>query len=114
MMENFMTEIIVYVLGGIFSIGSAYLFVFINQFMESKGIAENIRANESLVKIAVKAVQEAYEDIDGAEKFEIAKDYVIEMANNNGVKIKEEDVDKMIESTVKEFKAEFGDFWKTK
>lgn len=69
---------------------------------EYKAINERLKANEAIVKIAVKAVEQGIVELKGAEKFEAAKDKVIAMLRQKGLPIVEEEVDDMIEAFVHE------------
>ena len=69
---------------------------------EYKAINERLKANEAIVKIAVKAVEQGIVELKGAEKFEAAKDKVIAMLRQKGLPIVEEEVDDLIEAFVHE------------
>ena len=69
---------------------------------EYKAINERLKANEAIVKIAVKAVEQGIVELKGAEKFEAAKDKVIARLRQKGLPIVEEEVDDLIEAFVHE------------
>lgn len=81
------------------------------RLLKKKGVLTQLKQQELLVNIVVKSVQQSYGALGGEQKLAIAKKQLVEMANHNGIKIKEEQVDHVINSTVKQLKAEFGEAW---
>lgn len=113
-MTELIQEILIYIFLGIINIGIGYFFVWLKSWLKKHNVIKELKTNEELVKIAVKAVQEGFSQLDGDEKFAIAKSYVIESANSKGLKVNADDIDWLIDSAVKDFKHTFGDTWKEK
>ena len=68
----------------------------------------NDRTKEAVVRTCVKAVEQLYHDLSGAEKFERAKDGVVQMLNEKGIPISELEMNLLIESVVAEFNYGFA------
>lgn len=75
---------------------------YIISYLDRKGIAAQIENNKKIVSIVVNAVEQAYKELDGEKKLQLAKSKLIKMMNENKIKISEDDLDLMIESMVKE------------
>ena len=58
---------------------------------------------QKVVETCVKAVEQLYQDINGAEKLEKAKDSIIQMLSEKGIVITDLELDMMIEAVVAEF-----------
>lgn len=59
---------------------------------------------EKAVKTVVGAVEQLYKDLEGKERFDIAKENVMEILNSKGVKVTELEIDMLIESFVNSLK----------
>lgn len=77
-----------------------------------KKIQIELESKKNLVSIAVKFIQQAYEDLDGEEKLELAIDWLSEEFAKKGVNVSDEEIEGLIESTLKQLKLEFKDSWK--
>ena len=73
-------------------------------FLNSKGFIVKLENNKELAKIVVNAVQQTYKELNGAEKLNAAKSEFIRLANEKGIKVSENEMNLLIESTVKEMK----------
>ena len=76
----------------------------VKNFYKQKEIKETIENNKIIVGIAVDFAEQTYKALDGAERFEKAKDKAIAMMNERGIPVKEEEIDAMIEQAVLSFK----------
>lgn len=72
----------------------------------------NTQTKKDVVKTCVKAVEQLYRDLHGAEKLEKAKESIVEMLNQKGIEITELELDMFIEEVVAEFN--FDDLWGNK
>lgn len=63
----------------------------------------NTDRKRKVVETCVKAVEQLYRDLDGAEKLEKAKENVFAMLTQEGIEITEIEMDMLIESVVAEF-----------
>lgn len=68
----------------------------------------NDKTKKDVVKTCVKAVEQLYKDLHGAEKFEKAFEASVEMLNSKGINITELEVKMLIESAVAEFNNAFN------
>ena len=76
----------------------------VKNFYNQKEIKETIENNKIIVGIAVDFAEQTHKALDGAERFEKAKDKAIAMMNERGIPVKEEEIDAMIEQAVLSFK----------
>lgn len=63
----------------------------------------NTDRKRKVVETCVKAVEQLYRDLDGAEKLVKAKENILEMLTQEGIVITEIEMDMLIESVVAEF-----------
>lgn len=76
-----------------------------------KGIYEkyvNDKTKEAVVRTCVKAAEQLYHDLSGAEKLARAQEGVVEMLNEKGIPISELEMNLLIESVVSEFNYGFA------
>lgn len=73
-------------------------------YLRAKGVTQKLSNQKELSSIAVKAVEQLYSGAKGSEKFELAKDKLIRMLASKNIKVREEDIDMLIESSVQEIK----------
>lgn len=76
-----------------------------------KGIYEkyvNDKTKEAVVRTCVKAAEQLYHDLSGAEKLAKAQEGVVEMLNEKGIPISELEMNLLIESVVSEFNYGFA------
>ena len=74
----------------------------IKKILEEREIGEEKR---KIAETVVKAVEQLYRDLDGAEKLEKAKENIVEMLQIRGIEISEIELNMLIEATVAEFNA---------
>ena len=70
------------------------------------------QTKKDVVETCVKAVEQLYRDLHGAEKLEKAKESIVEMLNQKGIEITELELDMLIEEIVAEFN--YDDLWGNK
>jgi hypothetical protein len=68
----------------------------------------NDKTKEAVVRTCVKAAEQLYHDLSGAEKLKKAQDGIVEMLNEKGIPISELELNLLIESVVAEFNYGFG------
>ena len=66
---------------------------------------------KELAKSVVRWVEQVYSDIDGREKFEIAKLRLYDLAEEDKIPITRKQAETFIEEAVREFKDSFGEDW---
>lgn len=71
---------------------------------ELNNVIKTLSANKSIVQIAVSSIEQMYQELNGPEKFEKAKDEAIKMLNEAGLPVNEAEVDNLIEQSVAELK----------
>lgn len=71
-------------------------------YLKKKGIIAKIASNKELANIVVGAVEQTYKHLHGEEKLNLAKIELIKQAKKKGLKISEDELDLLIESSVKE------------
>lgn len=76
-------------------------------YLKKKGILKNIENNQAIVKIAVNAVEQVYNTrLDGKEKLQSAMDESRKIMFKHNIKISDDELKLLIESTVRQAKAE--------
>lgn len=73
-------------------------------YLNKKGVVQKIGAHKELAKIAVSFVEQVYIDLKGEAKLDRAKDKLVELANKEGLKLTDADLDAFIENAVREMK----------
>lgn len=68
----------------------------------------NDKTKEAVVRTCVKAAEQLYHDLSGAEKLARAQEGVVEMLNEKGIPISELEMNLLIESVVSEFNYGFA------
>ena len=68
----------------------------------------NDKTKEAVVRTCVKAAEQLYHDLSGAEKLKKAQEGIVEMLNEKGIPISELELNLLIESVVAEFNYGFG------
>ena len=76
-----------------------------------KEIEAELTAKQEIVDTVVLFVQQVYAAYDGEEKYKMALVRATDLMNKKGLKITPEELESMIESSVKVFKKAFGDAW---
>ena len=70
-------------------------------FLKEKGITEKMHKKQYLVDIAVNAVEQIYQNEDGATKLSKAREQALKLLADNGLDITEEELMAFMESAVK-------------
>lgn len=70
------------------------------EYMNDSEIGEELKNKQYLVDIAVQAVEQVYVNEDGAQKFELAKEKIIRLAEDNGIEITMSEIEDFIEQAV--------------
>ena len=77
------------------------------KFLNEKTIISKLESNREIVRIVVDAIEQVYIELDGEQKFNIAKQEVIKIMNEKGIKITDLEINSLIESVVKEMNDSF-------
>lgn len=75
-------------------------------------IEAELIAKQEIVDTVVLFVQQVYTAYNGEEKYKMALVRATDIMNKKGLKITPEELETLIESSVKVMKKEFGDAWK--
>lgn len=81
------------------------LAVKINSFVNQKKVREVLKNKKDIIDASVQFAQQVYFLEDGPFKFEKAKEEAIKMLNENGVPFNTDDLDSLIEASVRGFKS---------
>lgn len=68
----------------------------------------NDKTKEAVVRTCVKAAEQLYHDLSGAEKLQKAQEGVVQMLNEKGIPISELEMNLLIEAVVSEFNYGFA------
>jgi hypothetical protein len=77
-----------------------------------KQIEAELTAKQEIVDTVVLFVQQVYAAYDGEEKYKMALVRATDLMNKKGLKTTPEELESLIESSVKLMKKAFGDAWK--
>lgn len=77
-----------------------------------KQIEAELTAKQEIVDTVVLFVQQVYAAYDGEEKYKLALVRATDLMNKKGLKVTPEELESLIESSVKLMKKAFGDAWK--
>lgn len=77
-----------------------------------KQIEAELTAKQEIVDTVVLFVQQVYAAYDGEEKYKMALVRATDLMNKKGLKVTPEELESLIESSVKLMKKAFGDTWK--
>lgn len=107
-MESILLEFLVCILVAFGTLAMNYAM----KFLDKHKILSELKANEAIIRMVVKAVQESSVGESGANKFKKAKSMAIDMLKSRGLSVNEVEIEFLIDSVVKELKKEFGESWK--
>ena len=79
----------------------------IKKYFDDKGITQKLEQYDYLADIAVRAVEQIYQNEDGATKKQKTKEFIIDSMDNLGLNITPQQLDMFIESAVKSIKDEW-------
>ena len=77
-------------------------------YLRAKTSSQDMEKKLKLAKAAVGAAEQVWQNVEGPERFEVAKDSFIDMLNDEGIKITERQVDVFLEAAVKEMNDAFN------
>ncbi len=77
-------------------------------YIKAKTSSQDMEKKLKLAKAAVGAAEQVWQNVEGPERFEVAKDSFIDMLNDEGIKITERQVDVFLEAAVKEMNDAFN------
>lgn len=100
-------NLLMLVVGAIFTILGRHINKLLKKYEDSEEmnqIRESLEHNKEVVKLSVEYAQQIGASLDGPEKYKLAKDKAIEIANSKGFHISEQELDAMIEQAVGSFK----------
>lgn len=100
-MQAELTNAFISALGTILVALIGYVAQKVASYLKEKGVTEKLSNKQYLVDIAVNAVEQIFINENGAEKFAKAKDEAVKLFNENGVPINHEELDVLIEASVK-------------
>lgn len=103
-MENVMKELQPVIINGavvILTTITSYIGIKIKSFIEEK---INSEIKKKVVETTCQYINQLYSELDGSEKFQKAKENIIQQLNEKGISISELELDILIESTVNSLK----------
>jgi hypothetical protein len=71
-------------------------------YFKKKGLVSQIESHKQLARLVVGGVEQAYSQLHGKEKLNVAKIEFIKLAQAKGIKVSEKELDIVIEAVVKE------------
>lgn len=79
----------------------------VKKYFDDKGISQKLEQYDYLAEIAVRAVEQIYQNEDGTTKKQKTKEFIVGSMDNLGLDITPQQLDMFIESAVKRVKDEW-------
>lgn len=76
-----------------------------------KRIQEEITTKQVLAMLAVRFVEQVYDDLHGPEKYQKAAEWLAARAQEHGIILTADEIKGLIESTLRQLKDSFGNEW---
>lgn len=76
-------------------------------------IQHELTAEQSIARLGVMFVQQAFGHLDNQDKFDIAYSWLVKILQDKGFKVGDEEIEALIESSLKVLKKEFAHQWKS-
>lgn len=107
-MRDIIFQTLITAIAGAIAGALGYIGLKIKSFVEEK---YNLHIKKETAETCVKAVEQLYHDLQGCEKLERCKTYVIQILNSKGIDITDLELDMLIEAAVAQlnFKRLWGD-----
>ena len=106
-----MQEMFITLIGEIAFLLTTIAIYFVIQLIRKKLRDEDLKIVRAIVEDGVLFVQQAYKHLKGEEKYKLAVASITAVLKERGVKISEDELKILIESTLKRLKAHWGDLW---
>ena len=74
-------------------------------------IEAELKLREDIVLLGVRFIEQVYGDLDGPDKYNSAVNWIVIELGKVGIIVTEEDLQGLIESTIRALKDEFGEEW---
>jgi len=74
-------------------------------------VNEELQLKQDLVAVIVKYVEQAFYDLEGPQKLDLATNLVAEQLGKLGLTIDGDEIKTLIEAAIREFKDVFGEEW---
>lgn len=87
---------------------------FVAKYFREKSESEKFNRILEYSRIAVEMAEKYYKEYGGEEKYFYASSWLANRASKIGIKLTDEEIRGLIESTLKHIEIEFGDVWKPK
>lgn len=102
-------EAIVTILGAILTVVISYAGVYAGKYFKNSNLEKVFKEKRDIVDVVVKAGQQIFELEQGPEKFEYAKDRIIELGKEHNLEFTDEELKNLIESRVYQLKQSFSE-----
>jgi len=76
-------------------------------------IQRELQTKKELAALAVKFVEQAYKELKGIEKYQVAATWLAAQAVERGINITADEIQGLIEAALRSFKDTFGEGWAT-
>lgn len=102
-MEDLIQNLVL-VIASILGIVSTYVVSQVKGYFDKKGITDELKKKQAYTDIVVKAAQQMFQEANGAEKFQVAKENLVAMLNEQNIPFTESELNLLIEASVKGMK----------
>ena len=100
-MEAELLNVVVSALGSVLVALVGYLAQKLARYLTEKGVTEKLASKQYLVDVAVLAVEQLYQEEGGEKKFGLAKMRAVDLLNQQGIEVSNEELESFIEASVK-------------
>ena len=77
---------------------------YITKYLKAKGLLAKLEHHKGLVGIVINSVEQVAKELDGEQKFKIAKGQLLDLLATKKIKMNEDELNQLIEAMVKEMK----------
>lgn len=113
-MDELILNIVYNILVVIITIASGYLVAWLRKKLgveKMREIQNELSLKQELSEAAVRFAEQAYKDLRGPDKYHIAAEWLARVASEKGIKITDDEVKGLIESSLRLMKDKFGEEW---
>ncbi len=113
-MQEAVTNLLYNVLVLLATVAAAFAVAWLKKrlgFEKLKEIDAALSTKQQLAAVAVAFVEQAYKEMDGGDKYDLAAKWLADQAENLGIKLTADEIKGLIEAALRAFKDEFGEQW---
>lgn len=113
-MQELFNQLLYNVMMLLVTVAAGFLVAWLKKRLGVEGVNKvnaELQAKQELAAIAVRFVEQVYQELRGEEKFLKAAEWLSTEAAELGIKVSTKEVKGLIEASLRAFKDEFGEGW---